>query len=209
LPFAKGKPRRSKLNRFDRLFWVVVRRMWNNGSEALILQTRYGSLGIAQDTVVLEMALATAPSRADVAEEVRPLIRRIKRENPTWARLAFMESCYCSFDISEPTVSRYLRRLKGMPDERKAGEFLAFLNNHREAITAFDFFTVPNLYFRTLYCFFVIEHARRRVFYFNVTFIQQAIGSYNNCAKHSRCRGPIGTFCSTMTPSSGMRCCSS
>jgi len=46
----------------------------------------------------------------------------------------------------------------------------AFLNNHREAIAAFDFFTVPDLYFRTLYCFFVIEHARRRILQFNVTF---------------------------------------
>ena len=51
----------------------------------------------------------------------------------------------------------------------QAGQWLAFLNNHCEAIAAFDFFTVPNLYFRTLYCFFVIEHGRRRVLHFNAT----------------------------------------
>lgn len=34
---------------------------------------------------------------------------------------------------------------------------------------AFDFFTVPTLSFRTLYCFFVIEHGRRRILHFNVT----------------------------------------
>jgi hypothetical protein len=33
----KRKQPRPKLNRFDRLFWVVVRRVWNNWSEALIL----------------------------------------------------------------------------------------------------------------------------------------------------------------------------
>jgi hypothetical protein len=33
----------------------------------------------------------------------------------------------------------------------------------REAIVALDFFTVPTVSFRVLYCSFVIEHARRRV----------------------------------------------
>jgi putative transposase len=52
----------------------------------------------------------------------------------------------------------------------KASQWLAFLNNHREVITAFDFFTVPTLWFRTLYCLFAIEHDRRRILHFNVTF---------------------------------------
>jgi hypothetical protein len=49
------------------------------------------------------------------------------------------------FEISEPTVSRYLRGLKCVPEESKASQWLAFLNNHREVIAAFDFFTVPTL----------------------------------------------------------------
>src|SRR3954465_12452583 len=54
---------------------------------------------------------------------------------------------------------------------RKAKQPVARLpNNHREVIAAFDFFTVPTLWFRTLYCFFAIEHDRRRILHFNVTF---------------------------------------
>ena len=34
---------------------------------------------------------------------------------------------------------------------------------------AFDFFTVPPVTFQMLYCFFVIEHGRRRILHFNVT----------------------------------------
>lgn len=45
----------------------------------------------------------------------------------------------------------------------------AFLANHREAIAAFDFFTVPTATFGLLYCFFVIDHGRRRIMHFNVT----------------------------------------
>jgi hypothetical protein len=47
--------------------------------------------------------------------------------------------------------------------------WLAFLANHREVIVAFDFFTVPTLTFKLLYCFFVIEHGRRKVLHSNVT----------------------------------------
>jgi hypothetical protein len=60
-------------------------------------------------------------------------------------------------------------RLKGDRDEGKAKRWLTFLNNHRQVITAFDFFTVPTLTFRVLYCFFVIEHGRRRILHFNTT----------------------------------------
>ena len=73
------------------------------------------------------------------------------------------------FEVSEPTVSRYLQLLKRRRNEGKAKQWLAFLNNHREVIAAFDFFTVPTLTFKTLYCFFVIERGRRRILHFNCT----------------------------------------
>ena len=65
------------------------------------------------------------------------------------------------FVVSERTVARYLRRLHRRGNGAK--QWLAFLQNHREAIVAFDFFTVPTLTFQLLYCFFVIEHGRRWV----------------------------------------------
>jgi len=71
------------------------------------------------------------------------------------------------FVISERSVARYLRRIRRRGDPGK--HWLAFLQNHREAMVAFDFFTVPTVNFRLLYCFFVIEHARRKILHFNVT----------------------------------------
>lgn len=46
---------------------------------------------------------------------------------------------------------------------------MTFLRNHREAIAAMDFFTVPTLTFGVLYGFFVIGHDRRQVLHHNVT----------------------------------------
>jgi putative transposase len=71
------------------------------------------------------------------------------------------------FVISERTVARYLRRVHHRGNYAK--RWLAFLHNHREAIVAFDFFTVPTVTFQLLYCFFVIEHGRRKILHFNVT----------------------------------------
>ena len=108
--------------------------------------------------------------RKKVSEEIRRLIRRMRTENPTWgAPRIHGELLLLGLAISEPTVSRYLQRLKRSPEKSKAKQWLAFLNNHREVIAALDFFTVSSLSFRTLYCFFAMEHGRRRILHFNVT----------------------------------------
>jgi transposase InsO family protein len=54
-----------------------------------------------------------------------------------------------------------------------------------------DFFTVPTLTFRVLYCFFVIEHGRRKILYFNVTehptgtwIVQQLREAFPDCSPY-------------------------
>lgn len=89
-------------------------------------------------------------------------------ENPTWgAPRIHGELLKLGFDVSERTVSRWVRRSPKPIDRRK--RWKVFLSNHREVIAAMDFFTVPTLSFSVLYCFFVIAHDRRRILHFNVT----------------------------------------
>ena len=71
------------------------------------------------------------------------------------------------FDISERTISRRMKR--ALRDPEPAKRWLAFLQNHREAIAAMDIFTVPTITFGVLYCWFVITHDRRRILHFKVT----------------------------------------
>jgi putative transposase len=71
------------------------------------------------------------------------------------------------FEISERTVLRSMQRTPRQPD--RAQRWKTFLANHREAIAAMDFFTVPTLTFGVLCCFFVIAHDRRRTLHLNAT----------------------------------------
>ena len=90
------------------------------------------------------------------------------KENPTWGSPRIHgELLKLGLEISERTVSRYLAGVGRRGDARKL--WLIFLRNHREGIAAMDFFTVPTVTFRALYCFFVISHSRRRVLHFNTT----------------------------------------
>ena len=53
------------------------------------------------------------------------------------------------FELSERTISRWMKRAPRDPD--RARRWLAFLRNHQEAIGAMDFFTVPTITFGVLY----------------------------------------------------------
>jgi hypothetical protein len=89
-------------------------------------------------------------------------------ENPTWgAPRIHGELLKLGFNISERTVSRWTRKAPKNPEA--ARRWQVFLDNHREAIAAMDFFTVPTLTFGVLYCFFVIAHDRRLILHCNVT----------------------------------------
>ena len=119
---------------------------------------------------VLEMALAASNSCREKMHrqgDPRSLIFRIA-ENPTWgAPRIHGELKMLGFDVSERTVLRWMREAPRNPEPAK--RWAAFLSNHREALAAMDFFTVPTLTFGVLYCFFVIAHDRRRILHCNVT----------------------------------------
>jgi transposase InsO family protein len=106
-------------------------------------------------------------ARKKVSKEIRDLIFLMVAENPTWgAPRIHGELLMLGFEVSERTVSRWMRQAPR--DSEPAKRWLSFLRNHREAIAAMDFFTVPTT-FSVLYCFFIISHDRRRILHFNVT----------------------------------------
>src|SRR5215469_16736098 len=104
--------------------------------------------------------------RPAVAHEVRDLIRRMCRENPTWgAPRTHGELLKLGIDIGESSVSKYMRRPRRPPSQTCR----TFLENHFSQLVSIDFFTVPTIRFQILYVFLLLAHDRRRIVHFNVT----------------------------------------
>jgi putative transposase len=170
LGVLKRKNPRPRLRIQDRIFWILLRRLWPAWTSVLVI--------VKPATVVawhrtgfrlwrLRSRLKDL-GRPIIDSEVRALIRRMVKENPTWgAPRIHGEFLKLGLDVSERTVSRYIKRLS--PPDQTRQLWATFLRNHREVITAMDFFTVPTLTFRVLYCFLVIKHGRRKILHFNVT----------------------------------------
>jgi putative transposase len=147
LGILKRKIPRPRLQLQDRIFWILLRRLWPAWRDALVI--------VKPETVVawhragfrLFWRLRSrrkSLGRPTIDAEVRTLIQRMANENPCWgAPRIHGELLKLGFAVSERTVSRYLHRL--FPPERARKLWPAFLRNHREAIAAMDFFTVPTL----------------------------------------------------------------
>jgi transposase InsO family protein len=161
---------RPPLNSSDRFFWTTLRRFWSRWTDVLLIVKPETVVGWHRAGFRLYWRWRSRPrgGRPRITHEVRDLIGRLAKDNPDWgAPKIHAELQKLGYSLAERTVARYLRRIvrRGDPGQK----WLAFLENHREVIAAFDFFTVPTLTFRTLYCFFVIEHQRRKILHCNVT----------------------------------------
>lgn len=159
LAVLKERRPRPRFSTSDRLFWTTLSRLWSKWQLALIL--------VEPETVVRWHRAGfkrywnwtsrhrTRAGRRCVSRELRELIFRMVAENRTWgAPRIHGELMMLGFDLSERTVLRWMRRAPRKPEPAK--RWTAFLSNHREAIAAMDFFTVPTLTFEVIYCFFVI-----------------------------------------------------
>src|SRR5215469_2508529 len=172
LAVLKRKQPRPKLGRPDRLFWMVLRRLWEGWSEALII--------VKPETVVSWhragfrrlwrwRSQRRRPGRPKVHEQIRKL-------NSAHEGGESHLGCASHSRRTAPARVRDFRAhgfaLSSKPKRLSGGgqrEALAGLSQQPpRGIAAFDFFTVPSLRFRTLYCFFLIAHGRRRILHFNV-----------------------------------------
>ncbi len=149
----------------DRLFWILLRRFWSGWAETLSI--------VEPDTVVSWHRAGfriywnwlsrrgKRSSRPPLPREVRDLIRRIALENSWGAPRIHGELLCLGFEVSERSVSRYLRSLPRAP---RAGQtWTTFLRNHRDGIAAMDFLSVPTATFRVFQVLFMIRHGRREV----------------------------------------------
>ena len=162
--------KRSRLTDLDRGFWVLLRRVWTDWDNVLVI--------VKPETVVrwhragfrrywTWKSRKRRPGRPGVALEVRELIRDMCRANPLWgAPRVHGELTKLGISISQAAVSKYMIRHRKPPSQT----WRSFLDNHVKDLVSVDFFTLPTATFRLLFVFIIVlRHDRRRIAHFNVT----------------------------------------
>jgi putative transposase len=113
------------------------------------------------------------PGRPPLPADLRALIRRMARDNPSWGqeRIANELLLKLGLRVSPRTVRKYLpKRLdRGRGARVPSQRWRTFVRNHAREMVACDFCVVVTATFRLLYVFVVMEHATRRMLHANVT----------------------------------------
>jgi transposase InsO family protein len=109
--------------------------------------------------------------RPGVAPELRDLVLRLAKENPTWGyRRVHGELCRLGYTIGASSVWAILPRAGVDPAPiRSAVSWRQFLRAQANSVLAVDFFTVDTVLLKRLYVLFVIEVATRQVHVLGVT----------------------------------------
>ena len=170
LVVLKRSHKRPVLKERDRLFWVLLSRIWSGWRETVLI--------VQPDTVVrwhkrafklywMRKSRGEKPGRPPLDPEVKALVLWMADSNPTWgAPKIHGELLKLGLVTSERTVSGLLHRYRRKPPSQT---WKTFIKNHMSEMVAVDFLVVPTIRFRMLYVFVVLRHTNRQVIHFNVT----------------------------------------
>ena len=114
----KDKKPRPKLQRADRLFWVMLKKVWSGWDNVLVIVKPETVVSWHRKGFKLFWTWKSHSRGRPTADlEVHALIRRMATENDWGAPRIHGELSKLGFDISERTVSRYMPRRKPQPEE--------------------------------------------------------------------------------------------
>jgi transposase InsO family protein len=168
LAIVQRKTKRPRLTQADRAFWVALCGLWPDWHNALIIVKPETVIRWHRKGFKLYWTWKSRHrgGRPRIDAEIRTLIRRMARENPTWgAPRIHGELLMLGFEVGEATVSHYMPLSRKPPSQ----SWRTFLHNHTKDVVSIDFFVVPTATFRVMYVFLVLEHECRRIVHFNVT----------------------------------------
>ena len=162
--------RKPQIRNPDRLFWVLLSRVWSNWQETLVI--------VKPETVVKwhrkgfklfwkYKSRSKNPGRPLVSKEIKHLVCKMANANPLWgAPRIHGELLKLGIEISERSVSNLIRSLRRRPPSQT---WKTFLRNHLHNTVSIDFFTVPTVTFKVLFVLVILKNSRREVLHFNST----------------------------------------
>ena len=131
--------RRPRLARWDRILWVWLCRVWAGWRSSLVIVQPATVLAWHRRGFQLYWRWKSRPNpvgRPRLDPELRDLIRRMARENPTWGRRRIRaELALLGDEVAELTVAKYMHRASPRP----SSTWRAFLTAQARDLVAIDF----------------------------------------------------------------------
>jgi putative transposase len=162
---------RSVCTKTDRMLLVLLARMVRTWKQALfIVQPQTLLRWHRQGFKLFWRYKSRAPSATPkISVETVALIQEIARDNRLWgAERIRGELLKLGIHVCKRTIQKYMR---GVRTSRPRGgqNWTTFLHNHAKDVWACDFLPVSDLFFRSLFAFFLIELQSRKVIHVGVT----------------------------------------
>jgi len=164
------RPRRlNDSARFSLVFWSRL----FDWKEALVIVKPETLIGWHRKGFKLFWRWKCRVGRPRLPGNIRQLIVRMVRENPTWGeeRVAAELSVKLRILVSSRTVRSYWPSPSPPRGARRPSSqhWKTFIHNHAEFLVACDFLVAVTARFRVLYVFVVMEVGSRRILHYNVT----------------------------------------
>jgi putative transposase len=170
LIILRRQVKRPRCTKTDRILLVLLARMIRAWKQALFLVQPETLLRWHRELFRLywKRKSKTHAHKPKVAAETIAMIRHMARENRLWgAERIRGELLKLGIHVCKRTIQKYMRTVRThLPRGQK---WSTFLHTHAKEVWACDFLQVSDLFFRSLFAFFIIELKSRKVVHVGVT----------------------------------------
>jgi putative transposase len=170
LIILRRQVKRPACTKTDRMLLVFLARIVRSWKQALVIVQpetllRWHRHGFKLFWKYKSRAISATPK---ISTETVALIKEMARDNRLWgAERIRGELLKLGIHVCKRTIQKYMRPVR---TTRPGGQtWKIFLRTHAQQIWACDFLPVTDLFFRSLFAFFIIELHSRRVIHVGVT----------------------------------------
>ncbi len=170
LIILRRQVKRAACTKTDRMLLVLLARMVRTWKQALLIVQpetllRWHRQGFKLYWKYKSRAMSATPK---ISAETVALIQEMARDNRLWGAERIRGELFkLGLHVCKRTIQKYMRQVR---TTRPRGQtWSTFLHTHAQQVWACDFLPVTDLFFRSLFAFFIIELHFRKVIHVGVT----------------------------------------
>jgi putative transposase len=170
LIILRRQVKRPACTKRDRTLLVLLARMVRTWKQALFIVQPETLLRWHRQGFQLywEYKSRAASPKPRISQETVALIQQMARNNRLWgAERIRGELLKLGIHVCKRTIQKYMRHAR--TPKQRGQTWATFLQNHAKDIWACDFLQVTDLFFRSLFAFFIIDLHSRQVIHVGVT----------------------------------------